>query len=59
LVNVTLSGVDHRIPLLLSLNAENGSAADWAPVMFGLMPHMSEELMVTADLSRVRWLSSL
>lgn len=53
LVNVTLSGVDHRIPLLLSLSAENGSAADWAPVMFGLMPHMSEELMVTADLSRV------
>jgi hypothetical protein len=47
--------VDHRIPLLISLTAENGSAADWAPVMFGLMPHMSEELMVTADLSRVRW----
>lgn len=54
LINVSLTAVDHRTPLLLTLReTTTDKICGWSPVVFGLMPHMSEEIMITTDLTQV------
>lgn len=50
--NFTFPAIDHRMPLWLSVQDVNNCVSRWNPILFGLLPHMSEEIMAT-DLSKV------
>lgn len=50
---MTIPSLDHRMPVSLTVKTEDCTAHGWAPVVFAMMPHMSEELMTTTDLDHV------